>query len=437
MDKKKLYVLGITSNGATDTVMRNISYVHDSIDINIQHLISSAKYPYLQLLLKTEDDSFHVPTQLVRWQVLFDGVPETALDPSIHYSLNKDTLQEGDTINFSVATHNVSDYNMDSVLIHYWIMDQNRNIHPISFHKYRKHPAGDTLITSAKLCTTGLAGLNSLWIEVNPNNNQPEEYHFNNIGNIYFTVTPDKTNPLLDVTFDGVHILNGDIVSAKPLIQIMLKDENKYLLMNNINDTSLFNVFIQYPGASSATRIYFRSSSGEENMRFYPSATSSNNTCTIQYNGNFPIDGTYGLIVQAKSISNVKSGANDYQINFDVINKSTITEVMNWPNPFSTATHFVFTLTGSVIPSYFEIQIMTITGKIVKEINAEELGTIHIGRNITQYAWDGKTDYGDKLANGVYLYRVKTNINGKSIQENPTAADQYFKQGWGKMYIMR
>jgi hypothetical protein len=385
----------------------------------------------------TEDDSFHTPSQLVRWQVLFDGVPETALDPSLRYSFYKDTLQEGDSIHFSVATHNVSEYNMDSLLIHYWIMDQNRNIHQISSHKYRKHPAGDTLISSVNYCTSGLTGLNSLWIEVNPNNNQPEQYHFNNFGNIFFTVKPDKINPLLDVTFDGVHILNGDIVSAKPLIEIMLKDENKFLLMSNVSDTSLFNVFIQNPGASSANRIYFRNSSGQENMRFYPASSSSDNKCRIEYNANFPIDGTYKLIVHAKDISKNKSGYNDYQIDFDVINKSTITEVMNWPNPFTTATHFVFTLTGSVIPTYFKIQIITITGKIVREIGMEELGPIHIGRNITQYAWDGKNDYGDKLANGVYLYRVTTNINGKSIDENPTDADQYFKRGWGKMYLMR
>ena len=50
-----------------------------------------------------------------------------------------------------------------------------------------------------------------------------------------------------------------------------------------------------------------------------------------RYNGNFPIDGTYTLIVHATDVSKNKSGSNDYQINFDVINKATITEVMNWP----------------------------------------------------------------------------------------------------------
>ncbi len=35
-----------------------------------------------------------------------------------------------------------------------------------------------------------------------------------------------------------------------------------------------------------------------------------------------------------------------------------------------------------------------------------ELGPLHIGSNITDYAWDGTDEFGDQLANGTYLYRV-------------------------------
>jgi flagellar hook assembly protein FlgD len=155
------------------------------------------------------------------------------------------------------------------------------------------------------------------------------------------------------------------------------------------------------------------------------------------YTPHFLQDGIYQLLVQAKDKSDNQSGAVDYKINFEVINKSTITEVMNYPNPFSTSTKFVFTLTGDEVPTTFKIQIMTITGKVVREIFQDELGPIHIGRNITDYAWDGKDEFGDQLANGIYLYRVITKINGEDIEKRETEADQYFKKGWGKMYLMR
>jgi flagellar hook assembly protein FlgD len=84
-----------------------------------------------------------------------------------------------------------------------------------------------------------------------------------------------------------------------------------------------------------------------------------------------------------------------------------------------------------------KIQIMTVTGKVVREIFKEELGTIRIGRNITDYAWDGRDEYGDPLGNGVYLYRVIVKDEQGDVEVRQTAASSFFKKGFGKMYLMR
>jgi flagellar hook assembly protein FlgD len=100
--------------------------------------------------------------------------------------------------------------------------------------------------------------------------------------------------------------------------------------------------------------------------------------------------------------------------------------------------------------------VLTITGKVVREITKDELGPMHIGRNITDFKWDGTDAYGQKLANGVYLYRVITNLNGKSLDKYTgtsnrldsdgkpvvvtgglNSIDKYFNAGYGKMYLMR
>jgi flagellar hook assembly protein FlgD len=119
--------------------------------------------------------------------------------------------------------------------------------------------------------------------------------------------------------------------------------------------------------------------------------------------------------------------------------------MFNYPNPFTSSTAFVFTVTGSEVPQNIRIQILTVTGKIVREITKQELGPLHIGRNITDYKWDGTDQYGGKLANGIYLYRVITNLNGASLDKfNPgevngerVNTDKYFNNGYGKMYLMR
>ncbi len=450
-DSVLLSVIGIKLSGDIDTITTLNGLPPDSGDIyNLYDHIDADIYPYMKLIAFMRDDSMHTPSQMDRWQVIYDGVPETALDPCIHYSFYKDTINQGEKIIFSTATHNISDYDfIDSLLVHYWIIDKDRIMHTISYKKLRPHPSGDILIDTVFAPVNGLSGLNSLWIEVNPVDtatglyDQLEQYHFNNIGSIYFFVDVDKTNPMLDVTFDGVHILDGDIVSAKPEILITLNDENKFLALD---DTSLFRIFIQSPSSSTPKRIYF-DTNGVKIMEFIP-ASLPNNTCKIEYNPTLTEDGTYKLFIQAEDRSYNISGEGegniygqydyDYKISFEVINKSTITQVLNWPNPFSTATHFVFTLTGDEIPTYFKIQIMTITGKIVREINQDQLGPIHIGRNITQYAWDGKDEYGDQLANGVYLYRVLTNLHGKEIEKNNIEGiNKYFTKGFGKMYLIR
>ena len=435
-DSIKLSIIGIKLNGDTSTIRSGIP--PDSMNIFIRNDVDANIYPYLKLRAYMRDDSLHTPPQLQRWQVIYEGVPETALDPSIHYYFYKEPLQEGDNLKFCTAIHNIGDYDMDSLLISYWILDKNKNSHFVEYKKHRNHPVGDVLLDTISFSTLGITGLNSLWIEANPKDtstgyyDQLEQYHFNNIGEIYFNVDADKTNPILDVTFDGVRILNNDIVSAKPEILIQLNDENKFLALD---DTSLFKVYIQEPNQYNPKRIYFKEN-GQEKMIYTP-ATLPKNSFKIQYNATFPEDGIYQLIVKAKDVSKNISGEIDYKINFEVINRSTITEVLNWPNPFSTATHFVFTLTGSEIPSYFKIQIMTVTGKVVREIGGEELGNIHVGRNITDYAWDGKDQYGDQLANGVYLYRVITTLNGEKIEKRSTSADKYFKKEFGKMFLMR
>jgi flagellar hook assembly protein FlgD len=94
--------------------------------------------------------------------------------------------------------------------------------------------------------------------------------------------------------------------------------------------------------------------------------------------------------------------------------------MFNYPNPFTSSTAFVFTLTGSEVPQNLRIQILTISGKIVREITKNELGTIRIGRNITEYKWDGTDQYGNSLAKnsarcGIFLFA----ITAESFQLHP------------------
>jgi hypothetical protein len=289
--------------------------------------------------------------------------------------------------------------------------------------------------------------MNTLYVDFNPDNDQMEQFHYNNFLYKNFYVKPDKVNPLMDVTFDGIHILNRDIVSAKPHIQIKITDEAKYLLLN---DTSLVKTIeVKYPDANGTVRKF---NFGTDTLRFVPANGSSDNTATIDFSPYFPqilnsngqplnADGDeYELTIKATDRSGNKAGLAEYRVAFVVINKPMISNLFNYPNPFTTSTAFVFTITGSEIPQNMKIQILTVTGKVVREITKEELGPLNIGRNITEFKWNGTDQFGQRLANGVYLYRVVTTLNGKKMEKYKAEGDdtdRFFNRGYGKMYLMR
>lgn len=434
-DAPTVSVIGVDTLG-NETVLYTLNTSQQNFDISS---VSVSKYPYLKLRMRNADSINLTPYQLRWWRILYDPVPEGALAPNVLYKF-KDSVSLGQTDSLAIAFKNVSEVPFaDSIAVNLTVYDASNNAINLPVKKLKALAAGDTAVISSNIITTSLTGLNNLYLDVNPLNNlhQPEQVHFNNFMYRNFAVNADNYKPVLDVTFDGVHILNNDIVAAKPHILIKMKDESDFLLLN---DTSLFTVQLQYPDGT-LRQFYFNT----DTLVFTPATSGADNTASVDFTPYLTDDGTYQLIVHGKDRTGNTAGITDYTVSFEVYNKPMISNMFNYPNPFTTSTAFVFTITGSEVPQNIRIQILTITGKIVKEITMQELGPLHIGRNITDYKWDGTDQYGDKLANGVYLYRVLTNLNGKSLDKFPTYGqdgsevntDKYFTKGYGKMYLMR
>ncbi|MFN2457716.1 MAG: C25 family cysteine peptidase [Chitinophagaceae bacterium] len=427
-DQAILSVIGIQQNGSKDTLLRNITSAQTVVDISS---ISAVQYSYLQLHLRNTDTTNYTPYQLNYWRITYVPVPEGAVAPNLYFNL-KDSLGVGEQIDFKMAFKNVSDANFDSLRVRIVLTDKNNVTHTLPVQKHRPLAAGDTVHIRHRIDTRLYQGANALFVEVNPDNDQPEQHHFNNFIFNNFNVDADNLSPLLDVTFDNVHILNRDIVSAKPDIVIQLKDEAKFSLLD---DTSLVTVKVRYPDGSIRP-FYFNNDS----LKFTPAQQGSNNTATVNFKPFFEQDGEYELIITGKDKSNNLAGNMEYRVAFQIINKPMISNMLNYPNPFTTSTAFVFTITGVEVPQNLKIQILTVTGKIVREITKQELGPLRVGRNITEFKWDGTDQYGQKLGNGVYLYRVVTNLNGRSLDKYKSESDnteKYFNKGYGKMVLIR
>lgn len=81
---------------------------------------------------------------------------------------------------------------------------------------------------------------------------------------------------------------------------------------------------------------------------------------------------------------------------------------------------------------------MTVSGRVVCEISQAELGPMKIGTHRTDFVWDGTDAFGDRLANGVYLYQVfARDAQGKDYEKYDNGTDGYFRNGVGKLVILR
>jgi hypothetical protein len=440
-DSTRIILRGSTSNG-TEVELANV--LSDADSLTLSTLVDAAEHPFLKLrghFFDVDNASDPDPALLKRWQLLSAPVPECAIDPPSGFLQLQQELFEGQEARVAVAVHNVSPFDMDSLLMGAWVVDRNNVRRLVHYRRNGPLPGGSILMDTIRFSTVGLGGPNTLLLEANPIDtltgayDQLEQFRFNNVAQLRFEVGQDAINPILDVTFDGAHILDGDIVSPKPEIEIRLDDENTVLLHDAPSDTALFRVYVARPGGA-LERVFFRTGTGVEQLQFLP-ATNVDNVARILYRPTFTADGMYQLSVMATDRSNNASGDHELKVNFEVINRSTITEVLNYPNPFTTSTRFVFTVTGVDPPSQMRIQIMTVTGRVVREIGIAELGPLRVGRNITEFAWDGTDQFGDRLARGVYLYRVIAQLNGEDIELRETGASSYFTKGFGKMYLLR
>jgi hypothetical protein len=442
-DNQSIEVFGVTPGG-----FRNLLFTIPAQTLDtVISFIDAQTYPYLRMRFLSSDEVNRTPTQPKYWRVLYKEVPEIAVNPNLHYAVSADTVSQGETWNVEVALENVTEWPMDSIWSKFSTRFGDNSLERV-YRQFDSLPGLDTINLHFKVNTLDNkhVGANDLTIEANPLdfNHQMEQFHFNNFAQIRYYVKGDNQNPLLDVTFDGVHILDGDLVSAKPEISVLLKDENKFLALD---DTSLINIFFRYVPTGNMWRANY----SDVNVNFFPAdpanLNESNKANVIIY-AEFPQDGLYELIIRsADKTGNTSSGTDnrltglvyyDYKISFEVVNKPSISNVLNYPNPFTTQTQFVFTLTGSELPDYMEIQIMNIKGTVVKQIRMDELGPIRIGLNRTQYAWDGRDQYGDPLANGVYFYRIITSLDNKEIDHySIDQVDKFFKKGIGKMVLIR
>ena len=390
-------IIGINQRGNEEILHKNITV--NSLKIST---IDAKKYPFLKLklTLKTEEVLGKAP-QLSSWIVSYKGVPEGVVDVAQSSKISDKQAYENFTAN--IWFKNVSDKNFkDSITVRQILSNRILNKNDLKLFKIKALSANDSTKISVPIQTAGWAGENTLSLFFNPEI-QPEQNYTNNSIEYDFRVIPDKINPILTVKFDGRQIQNNEFVSAKPVIEISLKDENLFRIKT---DTLGMDLWLKSCKKCAFKKIYFN------NPEVSWQADKVSNNFIIKYLPKNLITDTLTLQAQGRDVAGNLAGTQPYTISFIITKQQTLKSWVVYPNPFSAFTKFSFTLTGEEIPEEFSIEIYDIQGRVLKTINHQKQA-LHIG--INEFIWEGTDNSGANLPVGTYFYRFHLRNKNESL----------------------
>ncbi|HEX6428023.1 MAG TPA: C25 family cysteine peptidase, partial [Niastella sp.] len=191
-DNPSVDIIGIDNNNV-ETKLYTLDKNTRNFDISD---VVAKQHPYIVLKMRNSDPVDLTPYQLKYWRIYYDPVPEGAIAPNL-YIVSKDTMELGEKMHFGIGFKNISYTDFDSMVIKISIIGQNNVTHIIPSSKYKPIISGDTIKIDMEVNALDYPGNNVLNVDINPENHQPEHYHFNNFVFKNFYVRPDNTSPLL------------------------------------------------------------------------------------------------------------------------------------------------------------------------------------------------------------------------------------------------
>lgn len=222
------------------------------------------------------------------------------------------------------------------------------------------------------------------------------------VGGINTNAAVDNTAPKVRLYMNDETFVNGGITNASPFLLAFLDDENGINTASGIGHDMIAIL------DGDETNPYVVNDYYETELDNYKKGK-------IRFPFRNLTKGLHTITFKAWDVYNnfVTS-----EIQFLVVDEDNVslTNVLNYPNPFVSYTQFWFTHNKPFETLEVQVQIMTITGKIVKTINQSVLTEGFLSREIT---WDGRDDFGDKIGKGVYIYKltVKSTVTNKKSEK--------------------
>lgn len=222
------------------------------------------------------------------------------------------------------------------------------------------------------------------------------------IGGVNENAAEDNKPPQIKLFMNDETFISGGITNNSPLFLAHLEDENG---MNTASGIGHDMVAIL---------------DGDENNpivmnEFYETEPNNFMKGFVNYPFSNLKEGLHTITFKGWDVyNNLATATLDFVVAADT--GLVLDRVLNYPNPFVDYTEFWFQHNRPNETLQAQVQILTVSGKIVKTINQTIVSDGILSRDIK---WDGRDDFGDRIGKGVYIYRlkVKSTVSGQQAEK--------------------
>ncbi|MGV7105252.1 type IX secretion system sortase PorU [Flavobacterium sp. U410] len=223
------------------------------------------------------------------------------------------------------------------------------------------------------------------------------------VGGVNENASADSTPPTISLYMNDESFVSGEITNCSPILIVKLEDEN------GINTASGIGHDIVAILDGDEENPYVLND-------YYETELDDFTKGIIRFPFRDLEAGIHTVLVKAWDVYN---NLVTMEIQFNAVCSDEglrIERVLNYPNPFVSYTEFWFTHNMPLESLDVQVQILTITGKLVKTINQQVITDGFLCREIK---WDGRDDFGDKIGKGVYVYKltVKSTTTGSKKEK--------------------
>ncbi len=211
------------------------------------------------------------------------------------------------------------------------------------------------------------------------------------VGGINPNATSDTVGPELSIFMNDESFIEGGNTNTSPNLIVSLSDVSGI----NTSITSIDHDIVAILDGDQANPIILND--------YYETELNDFTKGKVVYQLRDLAVGNHTLKIKAWDTYNNSSEAT---LNFKVVSDCglVLENVLNYPNPFVNYTEFWFNHNKPNEPLEVQVQIFTISGKIIKTINSRIQTTGNLSRSIN---WNGLDDFGNRLGKGVYIYKLK------------------------------